>query len=360
MAKTPLVAHRVVVDRLVSEKPFRVAKWSRLAGLIVGVSLLSVAGGCRSGSSWSKPSTWAFGGGGATEESLASAPAFDGAVQKPSETSTPYPTTTTPEGYVLTGSEGVGDAVAAVEPSRQPTPITYGQTNPAPAQPMTSPAPALAADAGSPARPQVGPYQSLSPASNSVAAGPFPQTARGEAGSSGAESGFGGITESAPAAAASAGSRYAALAPPAQQQIAPPGPPVGAVEAAAAVSAPIGSRYGAEMSSSRYGTASSQAFVPTETPAIAPAAMPAEVIAPPPGRYLEAPPTPMQTPANPGRPADHGYRPGGTSSYRPAEAIFAEGNTKPQAALGGLILPDEQPIDGVQRTSFDRAPGVLR
>lgn len=353
MAKPPLVAHRVLVDRLVSGNPSRVGKWSRLTGLIVGVSLLSAAGGCRSGSSWSKPSTWAFGGGGASEESLASAPAFEGAVQKPSETSTPYPTTTTPDGYVLTGSEGVGDAVAAVEPSRQPIPITYGQTDPSQAQPALSPAPALAADAGSSARPQVGPYQSLSPTTNPVAAGPFPQASRGE-------SGFAGVTETTPAAAAPAGSRYAALTPPAQQQVAPAGPPVGAVEAAAAVSAPIGSRYGAEMSSSRYGTASSPAFMPAETPAIAPATMPSEVIAPPPGRYLEAPPTPTQTPAAPSRPADHGYRPGGTSSYRPAEAIFAEGGTKPQAALGGLVLPDEQPIDGVQRTSFDREPGVLR
>jgi hypothetical protein len=49
-----------------------------------------------------KPSWWSFGGSAAADPAeLASAPAFEGDVKKPSDSAKPYPTTTTPNGYVL-------------------------------------------------------------------------------------------------------------------------------------------------------------------------------------------------------------------------------------------------------------------
>ena len=71
--------------------------------------LILVSAGCKSGASFSKPSWWAFGGN--TDPSqLASAPPYENeessggtGVSKPSAMASPYPTTTTPESYVMAG-----------------------------------------------------------------------------------------------------------------------------------------------------------------------------------------------------------------------------------------------------------------
>ncbi len=69
--------------------------------------LILVATGCKSGASFSKPSSWWAGGGSNDPSQLAAAPPFeegataDGTVARPSSMASPYPTTTTPQGYAI-------------------------------------------------------------------------------------------------------------------------------------------------------------------------------------------------------------------------------------------------------------------
>ena len=151
--------------------------------------------GCRSGtSSLAAPSWWSFGGSGADPSKLASAPPFestpsDGKIQKPSQSATPYPTTTTPNGYAVADAtkasptETAPPAIAASEPAA----VTYGSTPPAPPAPqypstaaagssLSSINPRIDSPPGSspqPGSPQVGPYASL-PAASSPPATPAP------------------------------------------------------------------------------------------------------------------------------------------------------------------------------------------
>ncbi|HBB74621.1 MAG TPA: hypothetical protein DC048_09250, partial [Planctomycetaceae bacterium] len=107
---------------------------SRARVSIVPVTALVVIclAGCRSGSSMTAPSWSMFGGSTKNSEKLASAPPFEGDVAKPSATAKPYPTTSTPEGYVLESTRAAGaDAVASTAPPTTPAdiaPVVYGTT----------------------------------------------------------------------------------------------------------------------------------------------------------------------------------------------------------------------------------------
>ena len=93
--------------------------------------LLPAASGCKT-SSWSAPAWPSFGGtkpGDATK--LSSAPAFSGDVAKPSATAKPYPTTSTPQGYVLKGpAGGTSGQQAGAGATADIPPVVYGSTPP--------------------------------------------------------------------------------------------------------------------------------------------------------------------------------------------------------------------------------------
>jgi hypothetical protein len=277
----------------------------------------SLAIGCKTGSWAAKPAWWSFGQTQpAAGNGLAAAPTFEGDATKPSATAKPYPTTSTPQGYVLDGSGGPPVADAA--------PVTYGVTPPPTAAPAnlaqwSPPAAAAPAAGGAGAiAPQVGPY-----ATNTA------------------------VPASPPAAPVAANEPAAALAavPPMSPAAVAPAPRMADARAASpdwtgtanAVSPPSPSgRYGA-VGSSRFAggqdvpAAAAFSAVPADAtpppaalppaspfaiPAAAPGAVPAEVSAP------EALP-PLTSPAAAPRRPDPGYRPGGTSSYRPGRSSIA-------------------------------------
>ena len=301
----------------------------------LGVLILVGATGCKTGTVGMKPSWWTFGGGPQEDASkLAAAPSFNGGTEKPSAAAKPYPTTTTPNGYVLGGAapSGVvaGESVAAVAP------VTYGVTPP-PAKPepvavATAPAsaPASTQTGGSLASisPQVGPYAAL-PSDPTAAQNnlpplqPIAATAPAVPGSSGY-----GTPPSAPATPSDtqrvADARGAAGWP--AQQSAPASTTAGSRYESA-----TGSRFGG-------GSAIDQPLPPPAAamPAVLeplPAAPPSAA-APLASPSQSAPMTGFQPPpaaappsvppsAPPARRPDPGYRPGGTSSYRPNRAILA-------------------------------------
>jgi hypothetical protein len=295
--------------------------------LVVLALFLVATSGCKS-SSWASRPTWL--GGTPSASSLASAPSFDKGVAKPSETAKPYPTTSTPESYALNKApRAEPTATAAAAPA-----ITYGATPP----------PAAAAMAASPSSapgiaPQVGPYSPLTQAPSQVdpaaavtsgfasapafgGASPPPASPTPPAGERFADARGGGFGATPPAqpvppAAPSADSRYgtatasrfsngvqpaqpAAPQPtPQPQALAPPPPAVPAAQPTAPMAAP-------------------PAVPPTQPSSpVAPAIAP--VTPPPPaadGSLPGAIPPPAKRP-------DPGYRPGGTSSYRPARSLLA-------------------------------------
>lgn len=94
---------------------------------------LPLGTGCRLGGS-SSMTSWLPGQGSAADdgEELASAPPFEGAIVKPSSKATPYPTTSTPQGYVM-GEAGEQPATAQIAAADAPAaaatptaPVTYG------------------------------------------------------------------------------------------------------------------------------------------------------------------------------------------------------------------------------------------
>jgi len=224
---------------------------SSAAGLAI-VLIAAATVGCKSGSSWtSKPSWWTFGGSGEDPAKLASAPPAPTDVTKPSAAAKPYPTTTTPEGYVLENAQRApGSQVASTSPApavaaTEPAAITYGTTPPAPAAAATPPAAApqiASSTAGglTGIAPQVGPY------------GAPPGGAPSEQKLPPMSSGFG--EPAAVAAAAPAAAPAAFGAPPAASPVDPSGVRVAdargsdawaaAPAAAAAAAASADSRYG--------------------------------------------------------------------------------------------------------------------
>jgi len=346
------------------------------AALLCGCALTTV--GCKTGTSFTKPSWWTLGGGKADAGTLAAAPPYEGDIKKPSESAKPYPTTSTPNGYVITGASGA-EAPLAQGQSPQPTaPVVYGSTPPVPALPTasaaasSSPSPASSAPSagGAPLGPQVGPYATLAgdtipppgqplppigPASMPAAPmavpteTPLPGLAGSAFPSAAPPSQASGYD---PAAARMADSRFgpaAATAPVGPAAVTPP-----AAAPLAADPAGSGGRYGSG-SGSRFAGPTEAGF-PSAGSAAGTSAFPASY-----GRPDEmtpattsaapfsAPPAPSAPSAAPAPPAgtpgllqpsgppvrrpDSGYRPGGTSSYRPSRSLLADDEPPPADAV---------------------------
>ncbi len=291
----------------------------------------ALACGCKS-SSWMARPSW-LGGSPPPASSLSSAPAFEKGIAKPSETAKPYPTTNTPEGYVL--NNGTRTDSPSVTGSTA-TAVTYGATPP----------PAPTATAASGIAPQVGPYAPLqkTPAS----ASPSDPAAAATSGFAAAPA-FGGGNAAPPASPAPpAGARFAdasggtagwSPSPPPTPPTAPAAAPGTTAFPTPSQPAPTDARYGSA-NSSRFSTG----FQPSQAPPStepqpqwsAPPAAPPTTVSPPPAPEAALPGS--ITP--PTRRPDPGYRPGGTSSYRPAKALLA----------------GEETDEGIQPVSFESAP----
>lgn len=288
---------------------------------------LAMASGCRSGTStFSAPSWWAFGNpAGSDPEKLAAAPPFDGKsadapIAKPSQTATPYPTTTTPNSYSVTdATRGLpNEPVAAATAPVEQTAVTYGSTPPPPAAGVTQsstaisspvssiqtpPATASTAPPASPAGgPQVGPYATLPgqipTAGDSQPLAP-PPLASAAPGSFPATAGYEPATRMADASA----------------------PPAAEPSAASRYSSSSSSRFGGGIEPPQSSSPAAAALLPAAPLSPPPASPPAASAAP----QQVPPPMPGAVPsAAPTRRPDPGYRPGGTSSYRPARSILAD------------------------------------
>lgn len=339
------------------------ASRAALAVALIGCVLPAV--GCKTGSSFTKPSWWTFGGTPKDADSLAAAPPYGGDIKKPSESAKPYPTTSTPSGYVITGSTSPGDAAAQQFQTAQPqAPVVYGST-PAP---QSTPAAATASMASAPQQspassiaPQVGPYAALAGDTIPPPGQPLPPISPATMPSMAAAPSMQGMPgmPSTPAEATLPNAAYSNFSstaaspapveqPPARMADARLADPAAALPAAALsaeAAAYGGSRYststgsrfsGAEAASfsppaatppASYGTPAPTAFPPAPASA-APAAGPAGV---PPGS--PAAPGLLQPSIQPVRRPDPVYRPGGTSSYRPSRAILADDSAPASSAV---------------------------
>jgi len=364
----------------------------RLGAVAIGLLLAILAGGgCRSGvRSMTAPKWPSFGTSkpkGIDDSTLTAAPKIEAPTTKPSAAATPYPTTSTPAGYVVNegsptaGAAAVGIQTAATDPST----VTYGVTPPpqmaasaldprsAPAIPESVPPQSIS--------PQVGPYATLPapppPAENPTPpglppsapplepvppppalAGPppgggypvappatpsaFPSTAGYEP-SRVADARGGFAAEPTAPGYAAAGAVAGVAAAPALAPIDPP------ENGTAARYASDRSRFGEPLPADPALTAPIAA-PPAEAGWSGSAGLPATAVAPP----AVPPPAPFPTApaalpaANPDgltsppvRRPDPVFRPGGTSSYRPAEQIFV----------------DEQPVapSAVRTASYETA-----
>ena len=308
--------------------------------------LITCGTGCKSGASMG--TSWgSFGMGGPDAATLAEAPAFEGDTTKPSANAQPYPTTSTPDSYVLQANDqslpdGAGDEsgpamVAATTPPSQ-APVTYGSTPPTD-QPAT---PSPSAIASVSPQPQVGPYQTVpmgnSDAPDTLAKAPnaFGPTSRFSTSSSPAgtppppvdssvASGrFSGVEDQRVAglqpSSTMARSRFSS--PPAVAS--PVAPAFSQVEpgtnSAASRFSQMPSSQGSPEASFRKTQPDTQRSLSTqEAPLTDPQSHP----------LLEEP---MQVPPVPpaSRRPDPGYRPGGTSSYQPASPIIVHSTDREQ------------------------------
>jgi hypothetical protein len=335
---------------------------SRHFGLLMMAAAVTVGtGGCRT-SSWTAPSSWSmFSSQTKDADKLAAGGAAPGDLTKPSATAQPYPTTSTPQSYSLAGGTSAPPAGGVAQASTSRTndmgPVVYGSTPPAAiaAPPALAAAPTIGASppAGPPLStisPQVGPYAP----SNPVAPG--------------------GFAAAAPPAASSPELTPAA-APPERLAQNQPSFSSGPGASASGVSSQSGSSWGgasadALAGGSRYATGGSRFSGPTDaapaasswptppppqtttgadpstgfqpllTPPPAteiqpPAAVPAPPEAQAPGfqspAFQPPPAAPPSIPAGtpPARRPDPGYRPGGTSSYRPGPDILNDRSVQP-------------------------------
>lgn len=361
--------HEIPVPRSASCRPT-----SAPATVVVVTAILALTG-CRTGS-WTPPSTWSmFGSSSKATGGLTDAPEYAQGPAKPAATATPYPTTSTPESYVITDGGPASRAAGAASADAAPPAtaanvgsVVYGSTPPASPAPETRSAladaryaslpPGQAGGSGSFAA-QVGPYPSTtavappaaggdrfaaavdalpgqtSPGQNTLPdarPGAIPGPADDPAARLGAAPrSAGGDVSSGPAAAGWSGPTAAAASPasfpdPAQD-----------------------SRYaagGSRFSGFGGGAAPPPADRPQDgfpqqslppmgtdgTPAMpsAPAALGAPGMAAP----AMTPPASQPFGSPPSRRPDPGYRPGGTSSYQP----------RPGGAAGST---------GVQTVGFD-------
>lgn len=298
------------------------------SGRVVAALLVLLAAGCKSGSSWNaKPSWWSLGGDDPAK--LASAPPAAGDVAKPSATAKPYPTTSTPEGYVLENAQrgGASPAVAATtapaSPPTAPAAVTYGSK---PTEPtgLASAPPAAAATSAQPSgpssiSPQVGLY-GAPPAAPPAADQPLPTAAAAFATTPPTDPAMASAPPSAPIDSrfGTAGARVAdARGSDAWAQ--PPAAAPAAPESRYAASG--GSRFTSAAPASEPPATSFQLQPPTAEPA--PAAMPMPAAGQLPAAAPASGSLPAAAPAVPTRRPDPGYRPGGTSSYRHSRTILA-------------------------------------
>lgn len=371
--------------------------------IAIGLLIASLAGGgCRSGvRSMTAPKWPSFGTAkpkGIDDSALAAAPKIDASTQKPSTAATPYPTTSTPAGYVVNDSSPTaGVAATGIQTAAtDPAVVTYGAAPPPQLAAAELDPRAMAglpeASAAQAISPQVGPYASLPvppppaqsptptglppaslplepvppPAAQVVAAPPgggypiapatssvFPSTAgyepsrvadaRGSVAAEATAPGLAaaGVAATAPLALnnsqesgtsaryASDRSRYGdplaagpALAAPASAYQAPP-----AADAGWAGAGFVGGGFVGGSALPPAAAAPPSAPFPTAPPAVLPATNPDGLTSPPVRR-----PDPV-------------FRPGGTSSYRPAEQVFVE----------------EQPVapSAVRTASFETAAPPL-
>jgi hypothetical protein len=306
-----------------------VALWLNRSLLVV--LLLGGLSGCKTGTSFGKPTWWSFGGGGNAEaEKLASAPPYgeaakaaDGSLVKPSASATPYPTTTTPQSYAVSGPGTAPASVAAAPPAAGDAPITYGKTPPPAMAAAPVAAPAAAAASAAPIAAQTGPYATIPAAPPAPAAAiPITDPAAVQPSSRIADArGFepAGVPPAAPTASAFGAASQAA-------------PPPAPLTSDSRYGSALGSRFSGEPSTM---PAASGALVPPPASpfgAAAPAAPPA-----PPASLPTTPPT---------RRPDPGYRPGGTSSYRPAKTILVG---EPDRAAAVRTAAFESPAEPVRQ-----------
>lgn len=337
-------------------------RWPHVGSSLVPVLVAAVAlatVGCRGGmKSFTAPKWPGFGdtkSKGIEAPALAAAPTTSGPIQKPSAGASPYPTSSTPAGYVVADPvAAAGTAPGVIQTAAtDPPAVTYGVTPAIPApgtDPVSTSAPPMTpVERTTPIAPQVGPYASL----------PAPPAAAETAVAPGIPSGEvpgrmppGLDAPSSPPSTfpATAGYEPARGAAESSFAPAPPAPAAGPMlvpVAPAAVSHNDGvdARY-ASRGGSRFGSGAAvaeplaaeappapaaSAFPATQFDAPTAAAPPAPSVAVP-APVLPAPASlPPQNPdgltAPPVRRPDPVFRPGGTSSYRPAEQIFADDAT---------------------------------
>ena len=354
-----------------------------LAAALIGC--VTPAVGCKTGTSFAKPSWWTFGGTPKPDaDSLSAAPPYGGDIKKPSELAKPYPTTSTPSGYVINGTASPADAAAQQVQAAQPqTPVVYGTTPPQAADPAAAsvaavpPAAAPQQPSASSIAPQVGPYASLDGDSIPPPGQPLPPLSPSTTPSMGPMPSMPSMASSpgmpaTPSEASLPNAAYSSfpaaqpapvgMTPPARMADARSADPAAAIPAAALpaeAAAGAGSRYSTN-TGSRFSGAEAASFPPAATsqPAAygslpdaglpaSPPASPFAVPATPPAAGTPAAPGFLPPSAQPVRRPDPGYRPGGTSSYRPSRAILAD---DPSPASGGVRTASfEEPTAGTIR-----------
>lgn len=349
------------------------------AATLLGCVLPAV--GCKTGSSFTKPSWWTFGGTPKDAESLAVAPPYAGDIKKPSESAKPYPTTSTPSGYVIAGSTSPADPAAQPFQTPQPqAPVVYGSTPPPQASPAATiatmaSAPPAAASQQAPASsiaPQVGPYASLAGDTIPPPGQPLPPISPSTMPSMAAAPSMSGMP-STPSEAVLPNAAYSNFSSPTASPGAMEQPPARMADArlsdpAAALPAAAISADAAAYGGSRYSTSTGSRFSGAEAASFSPAAAapPAPYGSPSPTAFPPAPATaapaagptglPTGSPSAPGllqpssqpvRRPDPVYRPGGTSSYRPSRAILAEDSAPASSAVRTAAY--DEPVAGTMQ-----------
>ena len=356
-----------------ARSPFDCGRATQVAIL---VCMMAAVTGCKTGSSMN--SSWlGLGIGGADPATLAEAPPFEGNTTKPSATAKPYPTTSTPESYALQQEE-VTESAGQVAAAAPQAPVTYGST------PVAIGEPAAAAMASATPSAQVGPYQQM-PAQTSqpaatYSAGTPPATSMAADTAAGYEQPRSRFSQTAPVTTSPEASltnqpsgRFSAIA---NQRVAEAQPtaasataavgsrysstPSAAPATASAVAAEAG-QYGTAPPASRYGGSTASAFgapgavakPPVVTPSASSFSEPAMMPEQPTGSIGEGLPAPPTS-----RRPDPGYRPGGTSSFRPAQPIYAD---TPISVPATAAVPGATPAeDRVTPASFEAELGMPR
>lgn len=369
MSRTPPPCVRGVAwknGNLLRGKPDgRLGRPSRAKPLGCGllVAILVAGGGCRAGGG-SSLSWWP---GSAENSRLAASDGEREAVPKPSETYPPYPTTSTPEGYgsgavVPASAESAAGSAASASESAGSGPgegaaVTYGKEPPAQvglyqAYPSTGVPPAVLSPPEVIQTEPAAPAAAFSSAAPGAMAGGTSAWSGRAAGTGSAgpasplpvESGGAGTTGFRPTGPDSSPSGVAAAA----QTAGSPFPPSAPTREAGAADGNAGDRYAVATGSRFSGGSGSPAasmqpaWAPTQpTGGLGPAA--AEGLGPPTVPAVGGPATqsgtegfvqPPPVPGQPGRRPDPKYRPGGTSTYRPAQAILDPSGAEEGLAWG--------------------------